>query len=80
MTFLGPLCSLMQNSYSVAALTPLGQVYCTYIAGGKAMPEPYDKSAAFHSHVQARRKISIVHPMGLPLVPSAQWRGPPSAP
>ncbi|KAK9841873.1 hypothetical protein WJX81_008520 [Elliptochloris bilobata] len=51
--FLGPLCSLMQNSYSVAALTPLGQVYCTYVAGGKALPMPYDKSAAFHAHMQA---------------------------
>ena len=54
MDFLGPLCSLLQNSYSVASLTPLGQVYCTYVAGGKALPAPYDKSEAFHAHVRVR--------------------------
>lgn len=51
---MGPLCSLMQNSYSKAALTPLGKLYCTYVAGGKAPPVPYDESAAFKAHIQVR--------------------------
>ena len=69
--FLGPLCSLMQNSYSVAALTPLGQVYCTYVAGGKALPMPYDKSAAFHAHMQAR----FTFYSAMPSLPALSRRG-----
>ena len=44
----------MQNSYSKAALTPLGKLYCSYVAGGMAPPVPYDESAAFKAHIQVR--------------------------
>ena len=50
--FLGPLCSLMQNSYSKAALTPLGKLYCTYVSKGNAPPVPYDEKAAFEANMQ----------------------------
>jgi len=53
-TFLGPLASLMQNSYSKAQLSPLGKLYTSYkskISNAAPLPDP---TSALHDHMQAR--------------------------
>jgi len=52
-TFLGPLASLMQNSYSKAQLSPLGKLYTSYkskISNAAPLPDP---TSALHDHMQA---------------------------
>jgi hypothetical protein len=53
-TFLGPLASLMQNSYSKAQLSPLGRIYTSFkskISNAAPLPDP---TSALHDHMQAR--------------------------
>ena len=52
--FLGPNASLMKNSYSVAALTPIGRLFCSYVAGANAPPVPFTQQAAYDADMQVR--------------------------
>lgn len=44
----------MKNSYSVAALTPIGRLFCSYVAGANAPPISSTQQAAYDADMQVR--------------------------